>query len=86
MQICISNVQKTTTKNDIFNIFTKKGIGLISKIDFINKIDYKIAFIKFNKFYENEIANSFLEKIKKISKYTWSMKTICFGNVLLNKK
>lgn len=65
MQICISNVQKTTTKNDIFNIFTRKGIGLISKIDFINKIDYKIAFIKFNKFYENELANSFLEKIKK---------------------
>ena len=65
MDICISNVQQNTTKNDIFNIFTNKNIGLISKIDFVNKGDYKIAFIKFNKFYENKIANSFLEKMKK---------------------
>jgi len=65
MEICISNVQQNTTKNDIFNTFTRKSIGLISKIEFVNKLDYKIAFIKFNKFYENKLANSFLEKMKK---------------------
>ena len=64
MEICISNVQQNTTKNDIFNTFTKKNIGLISKIDFVNKLNYKIAFIKFNKFYENNMSKSFLEKMK----------------------
>jgi len=65
MEICISNLQKNTSKNYIFNIFTRKRIGLISNIEFVNKLDYKIAFIKFNKFYETDKSKAFLDKINK---------------------
>lgn len=65
MEICISNLDKNVSKNTIFDVFTRKSIGLISSIRFVHKPNFKVAFVKFNKFYDNQLANDFKQRLNK---------------------
>ena len=63
MEVCITNIDKDVTKKKMFEVFETSKIGLISKIRFVFKKNYKLAFIKFNKIYEGESGSHFKDII-----------------------
>lgn len=65
MDVCIPNVEKSVPKGKIFEVFQSNKIGLISNIRFVFKKHNKLAFITFNKIYENELGARFKDIINK---------------------
>jgi hypothetical protein len=84
LSLCISRVMNHITKENIYSVVNDVSLGEISHIDIINKNNngdiYKIAFIHFKRWFNNENSNKALERlnngkdIKIIYEFPWFWK------------